>query len=79
MTIDLELVDDLHLVEANDPSQSPQTRRREAPIDKAIARVHAARLVNLDRGCFGGQVRAVGLEPDLAGRSQHVREASAAT
>ena len=74
VAIDLGLVDDLDLVEANEPRQSPQTVRREALIDKVIARVHVPRLVNLDRGPVGGQTRAVGLEHNLAARSQHIRK-----
>ena len=58
VAIDLELVDDLDLVEANEPRQSPQTLRREAPVDEVIARVHVARLVNLDRGRVGGQTES---------------------
>jgi hypothetical protein len=74
VTVDLQLIDDLELVEADDPSQSPQTLRGEAPVDEVIARVHIAWLVNLDRRGVGVQARAVGLEHDLATRGQHVRE-----
>jgi hypothetical protein len=49
VAVDLELVDDLDLVEANDPPESSQTLRREAPVHELIARVYLARLVNLDR------------------------------
>ncbi len=49
MAVDLELVDDLDLLEANDPPESSQTLRREAPVHELIARVHLAGLVNLDR------------------------------
>ena len=74
MAVDLQLVDDFDLVEADDPPQSPQTLRGEAPVDEVIARVHVARLVNLDRRGAGGQARAVRLEHDLATRRQHARE-----
>ena len=40
VSVDLQLVDDLDLVEANDLRQSPQTLRREAPVDEVIARIH---------------------------------------
>ncbi len=57
MASNLELVDDLDLVQASDSRQSPQTFRRETPVDEVIARVHVARLVNLDRGRVGAQMR----------------------
>jgi hypothetical protein len=60
VAVDLQLVDDFD-VEADDPPQSPQTLRREPPVDELIAPVHTARLVNLDRRRVGGQARAVGL------------------
>jgi hypothetical protein len=37
VAVDLQLVYDVDLVEANDPRQSPQTLRREAPVDELIA------------------------------------------
>src|SRR5438445_2169483 len=55
-------------------NQSPQTLRREAPVDVLIVRVHIARPVNLDRTRAGGQTRAVGLEHDLVARGQYTRE-----
>ena len=54
--------------------QSPETLRREAPVDEVIARVHIPRFVNLDRRAVGGQARTVGLEHDLATRREHIRE-----
>ncbi len=42
VAVDLQLVDDLDLVEAGDPRESPQTLRREAPIDEIVARVRRA-------------------------------------
>jgi hypothetical protein len=49
VTVDLQLIDDLDLLEANDPPESSQTLRREAPVHELIAGVHLAGLVNLDR------------------------------
>ncbi|MGO9794009.1 MAG: hypothetical protein ACLP8S_32190 [Solirubrobacteraceae bacterium] len=42
MAVDLQLVDDLDLAQAGDPRESPQTLRREAPIDEIVARVRRA-------------------------------------
>ncbi|MHB8660221.1 MAG: hypothetical protein ACYC91_20240, partial [Solirubrobacteraceae bacterium] len=64
MAVNLELVDDFDLVEADDPPKSSQTLRGEAPVDELIARVHLARHVNLDRG-VANQARAVRFEHDL--------------
>ena len=74
MAVDLGLVDDLGLVEASDPRHLPQTLRRKAPVDEAIARVHVAPLVKLDRRRVGPRMRAVGLEHDLAARCHCIRE-----
>ena len=74
MPVDLELVDDLDLIEPDDPRQSAQTLGRRTPVDEVIARIHVTRLVNLDRPRVGGQTRAVGLEHDLATQRQHVGE-----
>ena len=49
MAVDLQLVDDLDVVKADDTPQSPQTIRGESPVDEVIARVHIARLVSIER------------------------------
>jgi hypothetical protein len=38
VAVDLQLVDNTDLVEADDPPKSPQTLRREPPVDEVIAR-----------------------------------------
>ena len=49
MAVDLQLVDDLDVVKADDTPQSPQTIRGESPVHEVIARVHIARLVSIER------------------------------
>ena len=57
MAVDLQLIDDLELVEADDAPQSTQTLQREAPVDVVIARVNVTRLMKLDRRGVGGETR----------------------
>jgi hypothetical protein len=59
VAIDLQLLNDLELVEADNPPQSLQTLQGEAPVDEVIARVHLARIVNLDRRDVGRQARVL--------------------
>ncbi|HEY5150876.1 MAG TPA: hypothetical protein VIJ23_13865 [Mycobacterium sp.] len=74
MTVDLRLVDDLDVTDAGDARQPMQTLDGKAPVVEVIARVHIARLVNLDRRGVARELRAVGLEHDFAARRQHVGE-----
>jgi len=66
--------DDLDVTDAGDARQPMQTLDGKAPVVEVIARVHIARLVNLDRRGVARELRAVGLEHDFAARRQHVGE-----
>ena len=74
MAVDVWRGHDFDIGQPGDPGKPTQSLGRETPVDELVALIHLAGLVDLDSRDVARQVRTVGLDDELPGRRQDVRQ-----